>query len=497
MTIERDKINILNELQFVSRKHRRSPDARWVMDTKYLQRIDEVISQIISDDPYILYKSLFFIDSFKMHESGDHDNEEKRIQRERADAVKAIIETEGIEGIVNLSSESPSPDILGYSLSLLDEEYCASILPDMMNSIGDEFLRGYAIGRFNKKGLDWGVFSHIDSWSPTKKVRFLYSLPFSSEIITYISNLTGEDAKFYWKNVKINQRTVENEYGMVVESLIKVGRINDSVQVLYSMLLREKGSGLKIDTGPIIKVLKSFVDWKEELVSMDAYHVLELIQRVQNDDSIPIQDKTDIEWTYLDLLNGLEGHRPITLENLLAQNSEFFCELIRLSYKSDKEESEYVSEERASKARYARMLLDVWNVLPGGDKINDFNAERFKEWFQVMRKNAEETGHLDFAMHHLGKILTKVPKDDDGFWINKEVAEILNEKNSDKLRNGLLSGFVNSTGTFTPGVGFEERMANEFHEKANAADKLGYRRLANCMRDTGDHYISMKREYSR
>lgn len=262
-----------------------------------------------------------------------------------------------------------------------------------------------------------------------------------------------------------------------------MGRISDSVDVLYSLLYQEKEHDLVVDTALVIKVLiiTSFVVSEEKISSTNLYQILELIHKVQNDDKISIQDKMNIEWMCLSILDGLQGRRPVILEAQLSRDPKLFCDMIKRIYGSDKEEEKEISKEQASVAHHAYKLLDRWEIPPGTDDVGGFDAKKFKEWLRTVRENAKETGHLDSAMYSAGKVLIKIPKDDDGFWIDKEVAAILNDEDSDKLREGLFSGYVNSTGVYTGGVEFENSMANKFREMAVATEKLGYRRLANCI----------------
>lgn len=476
------KIGILKSLEFESRRNRRNPDAGWVMGPEHLQKLDAAIAQIKSDDPGISHKTLFSMRDFEMYENDDYKEERERIHRERTEAVKWILEEEGVDGIIKLSSEVCFPEDLGYSLGSIDDEYFTSFLPKAMGSADDEFIRGYIVGRFQKKKWDWGVFSHIDSWDSMERVRFLYSLPFSPELFAHISNLSDEEVELYWKNIKINPWAVEDEYVVVVDSLMKVGRINDSVDILYSSLYREKGDGPEVDANLVIKVLTSLVALGERASSADSHHILELINKVQKDSNTSIQDKASIEWMYLDILDGLQGHRPVILESQLSQDPRFFCEIIRLIYKSEGGK-EKISENMAPIALQAYKLLNRWKIPPGADNTGGFDAKKFKEWLQAVREIAKGTGHLSVAMSSVGEVLVNVPKDDDGFWINKEVAEILNEVDSDELRAGLHLGFINSTGVYAAGAGFEKNMADKFRKRVLATEKLGYRRLASCMKD--------------
>jgi hypothetical protein len=61
-------------------------------------------------------------------------------------------------------------------------------------------------------------------------------------------------------------------------------------------------------------------------------------------------------------------------------------------------------------------------------------------------------------MYHIGKILFYTPKDVDGFWINKKIALLLDEKEYDDLRSGYCNEVYNSRGAhFVDETGSEEK----------------------------------------
>jgi 3',5'-cyclic AMP phosphodiesterase CpdA len=164
-----------------------------------------------------------------------------------------------------------------------------------------------------------------------------------------------------------------------------------------------------------------------------------------------------------------------------------------MSFRSEKEEDKSVNKEQTL-AIGACKLLRMWKIPPGIDDEGNFNIDQFKSWFQTVKDISDKTGHIKVSMMTFGNVLMHIPPDEDGLWINKEVARILNDKRSDELRRGLYLGYVNSVGVYTPGNGFEERKAKEYRDRAQSAEEHGYRRLANCMKDVEEYFISLKKE---
>jgi hypothetical protein len=109
---------------------------------------------------------------------------------------------------------------------------------------------------------------------------------------------------------------------------------------LMLLLIAYKECFIKnLDKNRVAKALLAAVSSTEPLRSIDTYVICELIKALQNDADTNLDELFQIEWAYLPLLNSYNGALPKTLENRLATNPEFFCELIRLVYSSNKEDA--------------------------------------------------------------------------------------------------------------------------------------------------------------
>ena len=69
----------------------------------------------------------------------------------------------------------------------------------------------------------------------------------------------------------------------------------------------------------------------------DSYEITELIKALQNDPATNEAALFSVEWAYLPLLGNDADTRPKLLEAHLATQPDFFCKVIRLIYRSNKE----------------------------------------------------------------------------------------------------------------------------------------------------------------
>jgi hypothetical protein len=231
---------------------------------------------------------------------------------------------------------------------------------------------------------------------------------------------------------------------------------------------------------------------KEPSNVTDRYNIIELIKFLQAEPSVNQDDLFKVEWAYIPLLDRHKGATPQLLESRLANDPEFFCEVIRLIYRSQKNEYQpkEVTEQSRAIAINARRLIHEWKMPPGIQKDGTFNEEDFAEWLQRVKEECTETGHLEFALSIIGEVLIHTPPDSDGLWIRRAVATALNEREADRMRAGFRRGLYNLRGGhwIDPTGKPEKELANQFRNKAEAIENVGFQRLAVTLRGLADTY---------
>src|SRR5690606_35873858 len=223
------------------------------------------------------------------------------------------------------------------------------------------------------------------------------------------------------------------------------------------------------------------------------YHITEIIKTLQINPDVNEVELAEIEWIYLRLLDEHTGEAPKTLELRLASDPEFFCEIIRILYRSKKlseEEKKESSENEKNIATQAWHLLYKWKTTPGKQKDGSFNEEQFKNWLNKVKEQCSESGHFEVALQHVGKVLFYSPEDPSGFWINKIVAEELNKRDADDLRKGFANEVFNSRGFHfvDPSGKPELDNSNQYKNRAEETENVGYQRLAVTLRKISESY---------
>lgn len=206
----------------------------------------------------------------------------------------------------------------------------------------------------------------------------------------------------------------------------------------------------------------------------------------------PFADLFTIEWAFLALLDGSFGIFPSLLQKKLAQSSAFFCELIQVVFRSDKDDgtTQDPPQERQAIATNAFRLLNEWRTPPGSQDDGTFDGDALNSWLNEVKASCAESGHLKIAMQEVGKVLFYAPPDPDGLWIHRSVATILNAKDADDLRNGYEVEIFNSRGVhFVDPEGKPEReLANHYRKRAEEVELNNYYRLATTLKERAALY---------
>lgn len=225
--------------------------------------------------------------------------------------------------------------------------------------------------------------------------------------------------------------------------------------------------------------------------SLDPHATQELIKWLQ--ENPPKDDKAlfQLEWNYLPVLGEHHSAKPKTLMRMLADSPAFFCEVIQARYRSEKNKAEDYkpTEEKRNIAQNAARLLHEWTLVPGTRPDGSFDGASFSKWLAEVKRIYEDSGHLKIGLHYVGQVLTYAPADPGGLWIPKAVAEALNERDADVMREGFTNKLFNRRGVHGSTSGKAELdLAAKFHKRAEELDAIGLQRIAAAIRDFAKPY---------
>lgn len=482
-----------DNLTRITTKHRKFSDAKWALSDELLVRIESVAERFAPKDIFNLYQYLFSERDFDLYEEkGNWEEQRKKLDIKRQDAVRELLSEQRLERIVEFADIVSSPREVGHALgAIANSGIDSELLPDFL-TIEDpkrkEFIGAYLWRRRNIHGWDWADGLSKDGWTNEELGQFLSYLPFEQHAWNRAQAWLKDSENEYWSRTPANGYQTDDDLHDAIEKLIKYERPRAAIDCLGKLRFDKK----PINSDQCIRALLAGVVSKEPPHTLDQYNIVELIKHLQSEQSVDEAGLFRVEWAYLPLLDGHNDATPTLLENKLANDPNFFCELIQLVYRSkhEDENSSPLSKEKKVIAENAWNLLHHWHTPPGTQKSGEFSPDKFESWMKLVKDECRKSGHFEIAMINIGHVLIHAAVDDCGLWIHKTVAKELNDRDAEDMRRGYSTGIFNARGVYTvdPTGNPEKELAKQFFDKAESVENEGYFRFANTLRDIAEDY---------
>lgn len=495
---ESEKYQIWINLTNLVTKHRKFATAQWAMRPEQVDKIEAIAKPLASGKPSLRHRRLFCGRIFDLFEGeGDFQDQKRKLDELRLAAVNEIFDLDGIPGVLDFTLNVESPNAVGYAFGLIAiDELDKEILPSLLDIKEDalrRFAEGYVISKYHKNSGDWVDHMDFSSWNPAQIGQFFAYLPFSTPTWEHVSTLLKDDESPYW--IRANPLFFESDIDLdfAVDRLIFYGRTYAAIALIHAYWHREKSLNVKL----IVRALLAAFESKDSPNDTDIYAIIDLIKILQNDPNTDSEDLFRIEWAYLPLLDHHMGASPKFLEWKLANEPEFFCNVIRVVFKSIKEDQQdKATEEERRIATNTYRLLSEWSYPPGLQADGGYDGAFLVSWLEAVESECERTGHLEIAKKMIGQVLIHTPADSDGLWIHKSAAKVLNAKTAENMRKGFRTALFFSRGVYQLTAGKEERtLAEKYRVKAEAVESHGFHRLAETLKNLADEYeIESKRQ---
>ena len=489
---EEERMPIWDALCKFIAHHRRFPEAEWSLEDKFLVPMEDIATQLAPKSPSLLNKRLFSeVDRYLYEGDGDWKEEQEKLFERRKAAVENILAEGGLHQVIEFASTVSNSHLVGEVLADIDQyDFDAELLPsllDMSDQMLWPFVAAYAWRRRYMGGWHW--FDDVDKtdWDPQQVALLLCALPFEKNAWDRAAQLLGENESEYWKNTSANTYQADGDVEYALEKLLEFDRPNAAIEGLSQYLFNKKEMNPSLACDALLALVQS----EEPPERIDTYHITKIIKALQENPATDQDRLFQVEWAYVTLLNRHNDSSPTTLENRLASDPVFFCELIQMIYRAeDSEPEEEPSEQHRNIATNAYRLLSSWSVVPGARTDAEFDPDEFTSWLSDAEEVVKASGHYDVAMIQLGNVLVNAPEEPDGLYIHPVIAEAMNDRERASLRDGYRTGILNSRGVHTvdPEAKPERALAEKYRQRAEEVEYAGYQRLATTLRDVAASY---------
>lgn len=506
---------IWEALMFLVARHRKFPDADWVLPKEILDIVDNVKTAVLPESIIEQSKILFSDHSYDLFEDiGEWEEQEKKLESERIASISQIMYAGGVELIKDFSEQVDQPGNVGgiYARQVTLDDL-NSIFPEDLFIGGKrgEFIKSLAANfYFLRPELAVGVLQ--PSWEEAEKVEYLKCLPFVSKVWELADEILS-DPKQYWKDV--NTIPIhEDDLELVASILVKNGRCFAAIQYLYRQLMQNKSIPIDLT----FDALNGSICSDETPDNLSSHQIVKLLNFLHAEADLEDSKLFSIEWAFYELISQDRNASPLSIQYRIESDPLFFNELLAITYKSDSDDAESVhknqfqrmidwfkrkigrknskgsdSDEEESDSRLVQRgwsILRDWRVR---DKFSgkDFSDGYFKEWIDNALDKAKKNGRFDVAQIVIGEALSSCPPDPDGLWVHKSIAAILDEKPNEKMRSGFVTGIYNNRGAYWVDTSGQKdlEIAEDYKSKARALEMEGFVKLASTVYGVAEDYV--------
>lgn len=489
---EHQRLAIWTKLTDLVSRHRKFAKADWALKPETVTEIFEIAESLLPTSALHRHQRLFTDRDFDLYENNDNFEEEyKKLHDRRQRAVSEVYAEGGVTAVLEFVNHVKAPVQVGIAFgqfgSTPDD---LVILPSLLQgdpSALSQFVAGYVWAKFRGRGWAWIDGIDRSKWKDEEKAQLLAYLPFAPETWSHAAEWLKEHETLYWHKAGVNPFDAEDQIETGIEHLLDVGRVKESIDCIARTIFKKQ----PIKMGHCIRALRLAAQSSETIRSIDTFEIVQIIKAMQDSPDAQPSELAEVEWGFLPLLDGNYGTTPKFLNQTLAEDPSFFCQVIKTLFRSNKtEQLEPKPEHNEGIAANAYRLLTEWKTPPGTRRDGSFDATALKEWLAQVKEACKESGHLEVALQRVGHVLCYSPPDPDGLWIHHSIAEVLNARDASEIRKGFEMEIYNSRGAYfvDPKGGPERELARSHRKQAEEVELRGYSRLATTLREIADGY---------
>jgi hypothetical protein len=495
---DQDRVGIWDAITAVVRHHRSFPDADWAMPSEDTDRLSQIGDAFRPEDPVATNLWLFkaYVAELGEGKRSNLEDYEKRVREMREQAVRSILDKEGLDGLMRTAEAVEAPEFVGDAVasSEVDDEFMLDLL-DSTDSKKSDLAQGFARRRTASRGWQW-----ID-WAlrrvrgrPIAQARILGMSGDLPRAWKRLEELGDEVERAYWREFVPYGRgrgfSLVNE---AVEQLLRHSRVAIAIDALA---MYSHGEAVEIDPELAARALEMLIERQgqdPEITRVSNYEIETLLDYIR-----PRIDEERVgllEWRLLPALGPFVAS-PV-LERRLARDPAFFVEVLSLCYRPRNGEPE--REIPPAVASNAWHLLQQWKIVPGSEEPSGAVDEpQLRIWIEEARTRARTVDRAEVGDIHIGQIFAQSRVDDDETWPTRPIRNVIEEVASPELEDGLRTGTYNKRGvtsrSLTEGGQQERNLAATYRGYA-ALIHEAWPRTAAILRSLADNYESEARSH--
>ena len=485
-------------------RHREYQHTNWALPESELAPIDPILDLLRPADPARTYGWLF--EHALVHIPGipieERDSHEDALKARRTQAVQAVLDSFGFDGVLALAEGVGQPHEVGRALDRTGANHDAGVISAMHD--GSEALIGASFGYFRERSNHWtwqDVEALLAEHSPTPQVAadLLRALPPRLRAWSGVNDLGSEIVTEYWQRVGYYSLGMPDDVTDqldVSRGLRAVGRTDDATWMLSMWVHRSELEPELVDeiADCLQERISGELEQDEPHTRLQQYDLTLLMAVLDRHRDHLGQDRVaTIEWQYYPALRYAPDFSAPNLRRRLSQNPEFFVSLVELVYKpasaSHQDRPEPSDAERS-------IMSNAWHLLwhwpsgsfaPGADAHSRLDSASLNCWIDQVRSRLARIDRADVGDSTIGTALAGAPADPDEDGPCEAVRDLIERIQSNLLESGFATALYNARGatsrSLTEGGHQERELADYYRDSSRQFNRWArtaaiYARLA-------------------
>jgi hypothetical protein len=456
------------------RRHRAFADAEWALPASEIDQLARIADRMTPIDPIEAHRWLFDTHWPEMRTERDTFAERQRqVEAARAEAIKAVLESGGIEAVELLARSVGQPGFVGtatadHGTEELDQRVV--LLLDNDDAKLASFAYGYCVRRAERGHWPW-ISAQLKLLTDRSQAeaRLLQVTDDLVEAWRIAKELGPDVDAAYWADFSVIGRGPD--FPLVNDATRALLDHNRLIAAIDLMSLYSREDGSPVSPELMLEALERLVEAPPEPEAqsrLDSYHLNQLLNQLRaseiDEDRLAL-----LEWRLLPAL-GFQAHSPV-LDRHLSRDPEFFVEILSLIFRPhslDTDDGEPVPEHIAGNAW---RLLHEWKVVPGSaDRGAEVDEEQLMNWIISARELLAKADRVAVGDVYIGHVLAHARGDEDGTWPTRPIRNVIERLANLEIEEGFRTQTYNNRGTTTRGPlsggGLERGEAKRYRELA-------------------------------
>lgn len=431
-----------------------------------------------------LFRQSWVEESADEREEADLDfrARDKRIEKLRIDALRAVYENRGLDGIFALAEKGSAQGQIGANFiqHVLGKEGRATFIIEALRPGTDRLsnerqnlvfgsLRGVPLA--DREELMSAVLGDLEE---PDRVRVLLLAQYEPATWSYVDALSAKAQADYWQAVHPTWIwETEDNNNESIERLLRAKRPRAAFAAMHLKLAAVRPALL-------VEILRGIAQGgndKPGEYQLSSHDLVEAFALLDGNPDVTFDEKAGLEFAYIDVLTkafGRNKHKIINLERYVEIHPEMWVQALAWSTRrksGGEDPPEYMLPEgRHDLSQKGYYLLDRMQRIPGHDANNELSRAELSAWVAIVRETSGLIDRLDICDIYLGHLFAHAPRGDDGVWPCEPVRDVMEELQSEKIFEGAHTGLYNLRGVHSRGEGGgqERELADKYRGWADA-----------------------------